>query len=447
MTGPMPGYEAAMIYDAAGKRFIVFGGWTPLGVHTFSLDPVGDRDGVRGRPGGPVFSTRREEDDGVAQRARHQAQPDRLRRHRRLAVAPAADAHGLAARRACGHAAAGVHAVRLRRGERRDRRLVGVAADRRRRHGHRHHPRNLAAAAVHDDLDEGSERGGRPDGPAGHRLRGIRDGVRPGAAADDPAQPVGRRQLRSQTWAYRYPTTGTNPPTTPPPPPAAAPTASITATGTASDTYRFDAVATAASGLTIASYAWTFGDGTSGTGASVTHTYAASGTYTASLTVTDSAGSATTVSKSVTASVPVVTPPPPPRRHRRRPQRTCPPNGNITSFPLPALASAPFSSTGSSKHTNMASDGTRLYVSGGDWITSATDGTWSMSLADGTWRQDVGEPVYPTLPAPHALQDGAGFEWVASRGKFLLWPGSTSRTSPPGRRSSSTPRACGGSTP
>ena len=98
--------------------------------------------------------------------------------------------------------------------------------------------------------------------------------------------------------------------------------------------------------------------------------------------------------------------------------------GKITSFPLPALGkSAPFSSQGSSKHTNMASDGTRIYVSGGDWTTSATDGTWSMSLADGTWRQDVGAPVYPTLPAPHALQDGAGFEWVASRGKFLLWPG------------------------
>ncbi len=98
--------------------------------------------------------------------------------------------------------------------------------------------------------------------------------------------------------------------------------------------------------------------------------------------------------------------------------------GKITSFALPAISTAPFNSLKGSKHTNMASDGKRIYVSGGDWVTSATDGTWSMSLADGTWRQDVGAPVYPTLPAPHALQDGAGFEWVASRGKFLLWPGS-----------------------
>lgn len=71
----------------------------------------------------------------------------------------------------------------------------------------------------------------------------------------------------------------------------------------------------------------------------------------------------------------------------------------------------------------MATDGKRIYVSGGDWLHSATDGTWSMNLTDGTWRQDVGDPVYPTRPAPHALQDGAGFEWDAKRGKFLLWPG------------------------
>jgi hypothetical protein len=81
---------------------------------------------------------------------------------------------------------------------------------------------------------------------------------------------------------------------------------------------------------------------------------------------------------------------------------------------------------GGSKHTNMAyaPSTRRLYVHGGDWLHSATDGTWSMSLADGSWRRDVGEPVYPTLPAPHALQDGAGFEWVPSRNKLLVWPGS-----------------------
>jgi PKD repeat protein len=40
----------------------------------------------------------------------------------------------------------------------------------------------------------------------------------------------------------------------------------------------------------IVSYAWTFGDGASGSGAHVTHTYGAAGNYTVTLKVTDSAG-------------------------------------------------------------------------------------------------------------------------------------------------------------
>jgi hypothetical protein len=96
--------------------------------------------------------------------------------------------------------------------------------------------------------------------------------------------------------------------------------------------------------------------------------------------------------------------------------------------PLPMLGKlAPYSANGSSKHTNMASDGKRLYVSGGDWTYSATDGTWSAPLSNlADWRQDVGAPDAKTLlpVAPHALQDGAGFEWMQSRKRFLLWPGS-----------------------
>ncbi len=41
---------------------------------------------------------------------------------------------------------------------------------------------------------------------------------------------------------------------------------------------------------TITSYAWAFGDGTSGSGAIVAHAYTTAGTYTATLTVTDNAG-------------------------------------------------------------------------------------------------------------------------------------------------------------
>ena len=50
----------------------------------------------------------------------------------------------------------------------------------------------------------------------------------------------------------------------------------------------------------IETYAWNFGDGGNGTGASPNHTYAASGTYPVTLTVTDDRGGQHTSSQDVT---------------------------------------------------------------------------------------------------------------------------------------------------
>jgi hypothetical protein len=50
----------------------------------------------------------------------------------------------------------------------------------------------------------------------------------------------------------------------------------------------------------IASYAWSFGDGSSGTGRTIVHTYASATSYTVTLTVTDNDGETATQSKAVT---------------------------------------------------------------------------------------------------------------------------------------------------
>ena len=55
---------------------------------------------------------------------------------------------------------------------------------------------------------------------------------------------------------------------------------------------------------TVASYAWTFGDGGTGSGATATHRYASPGTYTVSLNVTDDDGATTTTTRQVVVSAP-----------------------------------------------------------------------------------------------------------------------------------------------
>ena len=61
---------------------------------------------------------------------------------------------------------------------------------------------------------------------------------------------------------------------------------------------------TAAEGRVIVDYFWDFGDGTTASGAAVSHTYATAGTYVVTLKVTDDAGTFKVASESVTVEVP-----------------------------------------------------------------------------------------------------------------------------------------------
>jgi PKD repeat protein len=86
---------------------------------------------------------------------------------------------------------------------------------------------------------------------------------------------------------------------------AATPTASFTASTTsapAGTAVGFDGSGSSEPGGSIASYAWSFGDGSSGTGPTTSHAYATAATYTVTLTVTDPAGQTATTSQQVKVS-------------------------------------------------------------------------------------------------------------------------------------------------
>lgn len=85
----------------------------------------------------------------------------------------------------------------------------------------------------------------------------------------------------------------------PPAPPVAAFTSSTNGL-----TASVDGTASSDANGPITSYAWTFGDGGTGTGATAQHTYAAAGTYNVTLTVTDNSNETNSVTHPVTVTAP-----------------------------------------------------------------------------------------------------------------------------------------------
>jgi hypothetical protein len=348
MAGAHPGTESAMIFDPAGKRFIVFGGWNRLGVYTFPLAPPASSMVYANVPDGPTW------DGGIAPDAKKMTawRSDLDTRRNRVVYV---DTDGslwalpldLSGWQHLGTTGAPPPALTQYVYDRVNDALVGWSSS----------PRIAG-----DDPAPGTTRetwllplstlvwtkGASIAAGNTVPIESVYVGY---SVVYEPARQLTILHTLNQasnyspeTWAYRYPSASAPPPTPPPPPPT-------------------------------------------------------------------------------------TTPPPPP------PPGTSTYTGKITSFALPVESGSvygvnyygfPYVANAASKQTCMAYDplNNRLYAQGGDTIHSATDGTWSMSLVDGSWRLDVGQPAYPTLPAPHALQDGFGIAWVPLRNKFLLWPGS-----------------------
>jgi PKD repeat protein len=84
-------------------------------------------------------------------------------------------------------------------------------------------------------------------------------------------------------------------------PPADGPPVAVASGSCAELSCTFDGTGSRDPGGTITDYSWAFGDGTSGTGAVVSHTYATPGTYTATLTVTGSDGGTASATTTITA--------------------------------------------------------------------------------------------------------------------------------------------------
>ncbi|WP_189362655.1 malectin domain-containing carbohydrate-binding protein, partial [Algibacter mikhailovii] len=164
----------------------------------------------------------------------------------------------------------------------------------------------------------------------------------------------------------------------------------------------------------IASYSWEFGDGTSATGVTASHDYAASGVYTISLTVEDNQGNTTVSTESVTVDAPFIATFP--YQINFQDQGTTPPAGYVKDYGLPygeneggltygwvklsdgqpVDLTTPSNGTGRNRQVNGVDLllNTLVHIQGNDiasWTGGrSNEGVWEIALDNGWYEVTVG---------------------------------------------------------
>jgi len=205
-------------------------------------------------------------------------------------------------------------------------------------------------------------------------------------------------------------------------PPNGTPVANFTfSPATASENVKilFDASSSTDSDGRIVSYSWTFGDGDSGTGVTISRAYSAGGTYNVTLSVTDDRG----LSASTTKAVTIGTGTNPVAAFTVSP--TPPVSSGITRFdaslsvPAPGRRIVSYSWTFGDGDSATGVSPTHTFTAGGTYAVTLTvtddigkTGVSSQSLNVGT----AGDPVavFTTLPATPLVSENVIFNGLGS---------------------------------
>jgi len=169
-------------------------------------------------------------------------------------------------------------------------------------------------------------------------------------------------------------------------------TNSPAAVGVNQDVFFNASGSTAAPGRTISRYAWDFGDGEGGNGATVTHRYRAPGSFQAVLTVTDDVGASAQLARGITVATgnPVAT---------LTFLPAAPRVGQIVAFNGSASTSATSTITsytfaygdGSASDTGAASTQTHAFTTAGTYVVTLT-------VTDALGRTSVSQVSVPVIP-------------------------------------------------